>query len=117
MRPATLRSSSGTAAHLGRLFVATLAAMTVALALVIAALRVAALAVGAEDPAEVANLALATTLDQRAPLLAVGLVGLATIIASGILLFLAALAAATALVRWRGRAAHTDVPTEGGEER
>ncbi len=79
MRPATPRSSFTAAAHLGRLFCATLAALTVALALVIAALRVTAVAVGADDPAEVANLALATTLEQRAPLLAGGLVGLATI--------------------------------------
>ena len=114
MRPATLRSSSGTAAHLLRLFGATLAAMIVALALVLAALRVAA---GyADSPSEVAKLALATALEQRAPMLIPGLVGLATIIASGILLFLAALGTATALTRWRGRAAHTSAPT-GGERR
>ena len=115
MRPATLRSSSGTAAHLLRLFGATLAAMTVALALVIAALRVAA--IGADSPAEAANLALATTLEERAPLLVSALAGLATIIATGILLFLAALGTATALTRWRGRAAHTNGPTGGREER
>ena len=115
MRPATLRSSSGTAAHLLRLFGATLAAMIVALALVLAALRVAA---GyADSPSEVAKLALATALEQRAPMLIPGLVGLATIIASGILLFLAALGTATALTRWRGRAAHTNGPTGGREER
>ena len=107
------------AAHLLRVFAATLAAMILTLLAIFAALMAAA--ADAASPTQVANLALAEAFVDRAPLLIPAFVGLGGMLAIISLLFLLGLVTAAALAHWRGRPPSPDpLPNSGeptGEER
>lgn len=109
------------AAHLLRLFGATVAASILALLGLLAALRAASPAAG--NPTEFATLALATGVAEQAHLVIPAIASLGAILAGGAVLFLAAVGVAAARSRWLKRTVQPDptlhpaMSTEGRERR
>lgn len=93
------------AAHLLRVFVATIAAMALALVLTLAGLTAALASRGIDSPSQAAQIGLAQAFADKAPELAPAILSVGAIVAALSFLFLAGLGVAALWARSRARTA------------